>query len=232
MALAAIAGLLWAGLAPPRARVEGVTPIAIIDAGLATLGAGLLGARAGFVATHWSYYSLHLNEVLAFWQGGLSWTSGALGGMLGLASFSALAKRPFWPLADAIAIPAALVAAAAWLGCMLDGCSYGRRVTANAWIPPSPDILGNLAPRWPTQAVGVMYSLGVLALLLTVAERRHPTGVLVSLGLALIAAGALGLSFTRADPVPVTWGLRLDGLASAVLLVLGLGGVALRAKSR
>ena len=231
MALAAFAGLLWTGHAVPKIRAEGVAPTTKIDAGLATMAGGLPGARAGFVVSHWSYYSQHLDEILAFWEGGLSWSSGALGALVGLYAYSALARRPFWPLADAIAMPAVLVSAAAWFGCMLDGCSYGRRVAAT-WIPLSLDLLGNLAPRWPTQAVGVMYSLGSLGALLAISDRRPPQGLLACLGLSLIAAGALGLSFTRADPVPMAWEMRLDGLASAALLALSLGGVAVRAKSR
>jgi phosphatidylglycerol:prolipoprotein diacylglycerol transferase len=205
-----------------------ITPVQALDAGLIALAAGLLGGRAGYVASTWGYYSQRPQEALWFWQGGLSWASGAVGALLGLGLYSGLSQRPFWPLADRLAIPAALVALAAWFGCLLDGCSYGFRTAPGPLTPPAPDLLGNLAPRWPTQAVGVLASLTVLAGLIYLGGRRLPPGALACLSLAAIAAVSVALSFTRADPTRMLWGVRLEGLASGVVLALGLAGLGSR----
>ena len=230
-ALGTVAGLLWSGLvsggqsSPKGTRIA---PVQALDAGLAALAAGLVGARAGYVATSWDYYSHRPQEALWFWQGGLSWSVGAAGTLLGLGLYSAISRQAFWPLADRLAIPAALVALAAWGGCMLDGCSYGWRTPPGLLTPPAPDLLGILAPRWPTQPVGVIASLAALAGLISLGGRPLPQGTLACLTLTMIAAISVALSFTRADPTRMLWGMRLDGLASGVVLALGLAGLGFR----
>jgi len=234
-ALGAVAGLLWSGLVSggqSSAKGTRITPVQALDAGLAALAAGLVGARAGYVAATWDYYSHRPQEVLWFWQGGLSWSAGAAAALLGLGLYSGLSRQPFWPLADRLAIPAALLALAAWGGCMLDGCSYGWRTAPGPLTPPAPDLLDNLAPRWPTQPVGVMASLAALAGLISLGGRPLPQGTLACLSLTMIAAISVALSFTRADPTRMFWGMRLDGLASGVVLALGLAGLGHRLLQR
>ncbi len=234
-ALGAIGGLLWSGLSAgsvPRSKGKRISSAHAVDAGLAALAAGLVGGRAGYVATSWTYYSQRPQEALWFWQGGLSWSSGAAGAALGLGLYSVFSQRPFWVLADRLAVPAALLALAAWLGCMFDGCSYGWRVAAGPFAPPAPDLLGNLAPRWPTQAVGAIACLLTLGALLLLRERQLFPGTLACLSLSLIAGICLALSFTRADPARSLWGMRLDGLASGLAFALGLLGLGYTARRR
>jgi phosphatidylglycerol:prolipoprotein diacylglycerol transferase len=230
-ALGAAAGLLWTGLAPGGQSLRKgnkIAPVQALDAGLVALTTGLVGARAGYVASTWGYYSTRPQEALWFWQGGLGWSAGAAGALLGLGLYSVISQRPFWGLADRLAIPAVLLALAAWVGCLLDGCSYGFRTAAGPLTPPAPDLLGNLAPRWPTQAAGVISSLAVLAGLVSVGGRPLPTGTLACFSLTAIAAISVALSVTRADPTRMLWGMRLDGLASGAVLALGLAGLGSR----
>jgi phosphatidylglycerol:prolipoprotein diacylglycerol transferase len=234
-ALGAAAGLLWSGLVPggqsPR-KGNQISPVQALDAGLVALATGLVGARAGYVASTWGYYSQRPQEALWFWQGGLGWTAGAAGAVLGLGLYSGISHRPFWSLADRLAIPAVLLALAAWVGCLLDGCSYGFRTAAGPLTPPAPDLLGNLAPRWPTQAAGVVASLAALAGLIGLGGRPLPPGVLACLSLTAVAAISVALSVTRADPTRMLWGMRLDGLASGAVLAAALAGLGWRSLRR
>jgi phosphatidylglycerol:prolipoprotein diacylglycerol transferase len=228
LAAGALLGLLWLGFAPFERQAKADDSIARIDAGLIALFAGLLGGRLAYVVTHWEYYGGRIIESVWFWQGGLSWAGGALAGLIGVAVYDRLARRPFWPQLDQLAIPAAIVGATSWLGCLVDGCAYGRRAAAGLLTPPAPDLLGNLAPRWPTQAIGGVYTLLVLLLLFRLAQLELRPGLLGALALSLLSAGPLAVSWLRGDPMPVMAGLRLDGVASAALLALGLSGVVLR----
>jgi len=97
--------------------------------------------------------------------------------------------------------------------------------------PPSPDLLGNLAPRWPTQAIGGVYTLLVLLVLFRLAQQGLRSGLLAAIALSLLSAGPLAIAWLRGDPMPVMAGLRLDGVASAALLALGLGAVVLRIRT-
>lgn len=223
--LGTVASLAW--LAWGRREREAIP---LVDAALAALAGGLCGARLGFAIAHLSYYAVRPIEVLWFWQGGLSGSAGALGAIAGLAIFAAARRQSFWPLADALAVPAAIVALLSWAGCMLDGCAYGRRANPGPLTSPSPDIFGWWAPRWPTQAVGILASTPILMLAVWLEGQRLPAGLTAALVLGAIAALALALSFTRADPMPLLWGARSDAIGSAAVLALSLAAIAARAR--
>ncbi len=218
-AIGALISLLWLGLQPTW---QGSDSTARIDAGLIALLAGLPGARAGYVVTHWSYFSARPGEAFYFWQGGLSWAAGALGALIGVAVYVLLSRRSFWMHADSLAIPAAIVASAAWLGCWVDRCAYGLKTAPGLLTPPAPDMIGNIAPRWPTQVLGGLLSLIVVGALYWLSHLDLRPGLLAALSLSLVALIALGLSFTRGDPMPALAGIRWDGLGSAAVLALGL----------
>ena len=231
LAAGALLGLLWLGLAPFERHAKADDSVARIDAGLIALFAGLLGGRLAYVVTHWEYFGSRAIESVWFWNGGLSWAGAALAGLLGVAVYDRLARRPFWPEADQLAIPAAVVGATSWLGCLVDACAYGRRTAPGMLTPPSPDLLGNLVPRWPTQAIGGVYTLLVLLVLFRLAQLGLRSGLLAAIALSLLSAGPLAIAWFRGDPMPVMAGLRMDGVASAALLALGLSGVVLRIRT-
>ena len=231
--LGVMVSLLWLGLSGtnrgtvPRISTRNSLPDARIDAGLAVLAVGLILARMGFVVLHWEYYASKPFEILWFWQGGLSWVSGALGAILGLGLFCILTRHPFWPLADTLAMPGMVIALASWSGCLADGCAYGRALDSPLWASPTPDMFGARIPRWPTQMVGLVYSLLALVLLYWLAGLISKQGILACISLSLIAAGAFALSFTRSDPIILLSGIRLDTLGSAAILLLGGAGLTL-----
>jgi len=78
--LGAIASLLWLGLVKPEPKRSKTptSPISRIDTGLVTLVAGFLGARLGFVLMHMHYFSIHTDEIMKYWNGGLSWVEALL----------------------------------------------------------------------------------------------------------------------------------------------------------
>jgi prolipoprotein diacylglyceryltransferase len=231
--LAALGNLLWLGTrnrlssGESRSTKRNAPATTGFDAGLSTLITGLIGARLGFVFVHWDYYSRLPFEVFHFWQGGLSWVGGAVGAVLGLVLFSAYARRSFWILADALALPASTMTLACWTGCLFDGCAFGRQIDAKLWALPAPDMFGSWVPRWPTQALGVLFSLIAIVALYLLTNRLR-SGVLACLCLTFIAAGVLSLSFTRGDPVMLMAGIRLDSLGSAAILLIAIPGTILR----
>ena len=226
--LGVLVNLLWLGLSDPTRAVtsrlpdEKTSPTTRIDAGLSVLATGLIGARAGFVLLHWGYYSNRLIETIWFWQGGLSWIGGVVGAVIGLGIYTAFSRRPFWLLADTLALPSVVMALSCWTGCLLDGCAYGRRADASFWTPPALDMFGSRVPRWPTQVVGIMLNLVILAGLYWLPGRHLRHGTLICASVSLIAASSLALTFTRGDPVLLLTGMRLDTVGAAVIMLLAL----------
>lgn len=237
-AIGVLAGFLWMGWSSAgedAALQYGGSLLSTsecVDAGLVALTTGLVGARAGFVILHWGYYQGRLAEIVRFWEGGLTWVGGVLGALLGLALFAWLRKIHFWSLADALIVPGTILASACWTGCLVEGCAFGQPVGAGfALAPPQRDMFGVEAARWPTQAIGAVYSL--LLILAHHLWRFRPVraGMRSSLGLVLLAAGGLGLSFIRADAAGALFGIRIDALGSGGVLVMGLAGMLYRAFS-
>lgn len=232
--LGVLATLLWLGLsdatrtAISRLSDEITSPTTRIYAGLSALTAGLIGARAGFVLLHWGYYASRLIETFWFWQGGLSWIGGVVGAVFGLGIYTSFFHRPFWSLADILALPGVVMALSCWTGCLLEGCAYGRRTDVGFWTPPAVDIFGSRVPRWPTQTVGIVLNLIILAVLYWLTGRHLRHGTLVCMSVSLIAASSLALTFTRGDPVLLLAGLRLDTVGATVILLLALCGLVLR----
>ena len=234
--LASIVGLVWLGQADEwgmgrRSAGIRLTPVERIDGALISLGVGLLGARIAFVLAHLGYYGSHPWESVWFWQGGLSWVGGAIGATAGLAGYSRARRRPFLALADSLAPPVALFSVAGWIGCLVDGCAYGRRASFGWLTPASPDLLGNLAPRWPTQTAGALLGVALLVVLLLSNQRKGRPGGMACLAVAIISGGSLALEFLRADPAPAVAGLRLEALGAVAFLaagMIGLGALSLR----
>lgn len=223
-------GLLWLGWgnSATKSLSRQLPPALRIRAGLTALVSGIIGARLGFVLPHGGYYINHPEQILMFWEGGLSWVAGAIGALLGLAFLAAITHQSFWLLIDAMAIPAAILAFACWFGCLLEGCSYGKAADFGLLTPPAADVFGTVSKRWPVQGSGALLCVGAFLMLRALDHRKLAEGALGGLGLAMISAVNLLLAFFRGDPVPVCFEVRLDALASGGLLVLSILIFALR----
>jgi len=58
------------------------------------IGGGIIGARLYHVVDWWSYYSEHLSQIPAVWQGGMGIYGGILGGILGLWIYTRRREEP------------------------------------------------------------------------------------------------------------------------------------------
>ncbi len=223
LALGCLIGLGW--IAVRRDDEAGAFPAA-----LAALAGGLIGARLGFVAVHLPYFQARPMEIAWVWVGGLSASGGALGGLAGIALAAAFRRKKLLPLADRLATPSLAVALAAWIGTTLDGSVYGVSVVPNPLSPPVPDIFGRILPRWPTATAGLLATGLLLAGLLAMEARSWPSGLRAAAALGGLAVISLGLSFTRADPALLVFGLRVEAAAMGLVLAAAacLAGWSLR----
>lgn len=199
-----------------------------IDSSLGFLLGGLVGGRAVYVAVHWAYYQEHLRDVFMVWSGGFSAVGAVWGCFLVWLVFSGLKVQNHLILIDQLLPLFMLVAVTAWLGGWLEGVAYGPLVAGAWWSLLSRDQWGVFAPRFPTQLLGAILTLGWFWVLESIQRRKkHAPGWSAAWGFFGVSMIYTSLSFLRADPIPVWLGLRLDvwggfsliGLSFACLLL-------------
>lgn len=200
-----------------------------IDSSLGVLLGGLIGARAVFVAVHWMYFQEHLLEVFKIWTGGLSATGALWGGFMVWLIYVGLKIQHPIALADQFFPMLMLVAVTAWLGCWLEGVTYGPLVVGRRWGLLARDEWGAFAARFPTQLLGAFLTLIWFWLLNTRRKRQKQVpGWTAAWGLLGISAIYTSLSFLRADPAIYWLGIRLDTWGGFSLIILSLTGIFLR----
>jgi phosphatidylglycerol---prolipoprotein diacylglyceryl transferase len=160
-----VAAGFWVGTwtAARRAPKAGVAPDVVWDFLWVLILAGIAGARALYVATYWErdFQGQPWSEIFMVHHGGLVFHGGFVGATLAGFAWCAWRGWPAWTLADILAPSLAIGHAIGRIGCLLNGCCYGRRCDLPwAWrYPASHDTLG--VPIHPTQ----LYEAGLCLLL-------------------------------------------------------------------
>lgn len=128
IALAFMAGL-WT--ASRRGLRENFAPEKILDLGPWLIIGSLAGARAFYVATYWreQFAGAPLSEIFMVQHGGLVFYGGFIGATLAGILCARLKQIPPWKLADVLAPSIALGYVFGRIGCLLNGCCYGRGCT-------------------------------------------------------------------------------------------------------
>jgi prolipoprotein diacylglyceryltransferase len=203
-----------------------------LDAGIAGVVAGMIGARVLHVAVEWDYFSARTDEIAKISLGGMAWHGALLLGLPAALLAAQVRGVPAHRWMDAAAIAWPLGASAAWLGCRRAGCGYGYEVwTLADWpgwlVEELPDVYGAMAPRLDVQAAGALWGAGLLSLALILTARGWLPGLRLWLILALTGLGHALLGFFRADPAQLLYQRRADQVFDLVLLLVAtaIGGM-------
>jgi phosphatidylglycerol:prolipoprotein diacylglycerol transferase len=142
-------------------------------------------------------------DFLEIWKGGLVYYGGVIGAILGGLFFSYRRKFPFWKLADLVAPSVALGLAAGRLGCLLNGCCWGK-------IP------ANLLPHGVTVPTNAQRIVGKAIPLLSKFSATFPEGS--NAFKQHIDAGLIKSGATQSLPVYLTQ--PLESLAAVALFLI------------
>ena len=125
MALAFLAGL-WT--ATRRARLVNVSGEVIADVTLWLMVGSIIGARFVYVTTYWKqeFAGGPFSEVFMIQHGGLVYYGGLIGATISGLVYLFWKKLPVWKIADILAPSIALGSVFGRIGCLLNGCCYGR----------------------------------------------------------------------------------------------------------
>jgi phosphatidylglycerol:prolipoprotein diacylglycerol transferase len=152
VALAFVAGL-WT--ASRRGLRDGIPGDKILDLGPWLIVGAIVGARVLYVTSYWheDFAGRPWFEIFEVWHGGVVFYGGLIGASLAFLLYTSIKKVPRWKLADALAPSIALGSVFGRLGCLLNGCCYGRECHLPWAVTFPPESRGAPAgiPRHPVQ---------------------------------------------------------------------------------
>jgi phosphatidylglycerol:prolipoprotein diacylglycerol transferase len=194
MALAFLVGVLL----PVRENYKLEKPYPITPvAGLWVYFGALIGARAYWVLQYDDTPIRHLYTALFFWQGGLVFYGGLIGGVLGAVLYLRANRVPILPIADIVLPYLPLAHAIGRIGCLLNGCCWGAptRLPWGVSYPKShwgayaqqleDKLISSAAPHTlPVHPTQLYEALGLFMIFLVMRhryKRPHPTGAMMLL---------------------------------------------------
>ena len=196
-------------------RKVGVRTEDVMGAALWAIPMGIIVSRLIHVVDKYDYYFHNPGDILGL--EGLTIYGAILGGLLGAWIYSRLRRASFAPLADLAAPGIILAQAIGRVGCILNGCCYGKP-TSLPWgfVYPhaGPD------PVHPTQLYELLGDLVIFALLFWVLRGRlRPSGSLLAMYLVLYSALTLTVRFWRGDTEQFLGPLQ-EGQLIAILVLI------------
>ena len=189
--LAFIAAYIFGRARAPR---YGLTKDQVGDAFFWTLILGVLGARIGFILQELPYYLEHTNELLSWKFQGLTSFGGLVAGFLALLWMAKRFEVSTRNLLDLAGAPMLLGHAIGRVGCLLNGCCYGRRCDLPWGIP----VRHQDGLFHPAQIYDSLMVLAGLWLLLLFEKRGLKPGQSVSLAIIFYSASRFIYEFWRA----------------------------------
>src|SRR5438105_13418624 len=152
---------LWT--ASRRGVRDGIAPEKTLDIGPWLIIGAILGARALYVTSYWNeeFAGKPLQDIFMVWRGGLVFYGGLIGASLACLLYAGLKRVPVWKLADILAPSIALGSAFGRIGCLMNGCCYGRECHL-PWaitFPPGSHPAPAGIPLHPTQVYDSVLNL-------------------------------------------------------------------------
>ena len=222
VALAFVAGL-WT--ASRRAVRDGLTREQILDAGPWLIVGSIVGARALYVISYWKedFADKPFTKIFMIREGGLVFYGGLIGAVLAVLIYLRLKKLPVWKFADALAPSISLGHVFGRLGCLMNGCCYGRP-TDLPWAIhfPKDHPTGGVGLH-PTQIYEALLNLALYGVLAWLYRRKKFDGQVFGIYLVSYAILRSMVESLRGDyPVHYFGGMITPGqLVSVGILVAG-----------
>jgi phosphatidylglycerol:prolipoprotein diacylglycerol transferase len=195
-----LVGLWTAGRRAPRAGIAGEK---IADLGPWLIVGALLGARMLYVVTYWreQFAGGPVWEIFMIHHGGLVYYGGLVGAALAGIVYARWKKLPLWRVADILAPSIALGYVFGRIGCLMNGCCFGRACDL-PWairFPENNPLGAPSTPVHPTQIYDSLLNLVLYASLAWLFRRRKFDGQIFALYLMGYAVTRSFVELFRGD---------------------------------
>ena len=216
VALGFIAATLLAARTAPKI---GISRDRINTLSLVILISGIIGARVFYILLNLKDFLSDPVEIFMIPHGGLVFYGGMIFSFLSALAYLKISKMPVLDTADLIAPYIALGHSIGRIGCLLNGCCFGKPAVVFFGIMSRDGVI-----RYPTQ----IYSCALLVLLYMFLRaclqfRKFKGQVLFSY-LILYPAGRFFIEFLRGDNPVIIFGFTFSQLVSLGLFVFGICG--------
>jgi phosphatidylglycerol---prolipoprotein diacylglyceryl transferase len=209
-----LAGLWTAGR---RAPLAGFAPEQVYDLGPWLIVGGILGGRTLYVISYWhEQFAEHpFPEIFMVQHGGLVFYGGLIGGTLAAIIYLRWKKLQMWRMADVLAPSIALGYVFGRIGCLMNGCCYGRACSLPWAIQFPADHATHGDPVHPTEIYDSLLNLVFYIFLAWLFRRRKFDGQIFAVYLIGYAILRSFVEYFRGD-YPVRY---LGGVATPAQLV-------------
>jgi phosphatidylglycerol---prolipoprotein diacylglyceryl transferase len=210
----AVAFIFTSSLAVRQAGKHGLNPDAVFNLCFLTFIFGIVGARALYVIENIHYYLKNPFEMIMLQRGGLSWFGGLILGVISSVVYLRIKKIPVYKALDLLSPFIALGQAIGRIGCLLNGCCFGKVSDYGIYCPVHDSVLV------PTQIYSSLALLLIFIALRFLQDRPHKEGAIFFSYLMLYSVKRFFIEFWRADNAIIIFGLTLFQLLSIAIFCI------------
>jgi len=195
----------------------GLTQEDVVDLSLYILIGGIIGARIMYILLNLDYFVKNPLEVFYLSRGGLVYYGAFAGGVVAMILGTRNKKISFLRAADLFAPYLALAQGVGRIGCFLNGCCYGREVSAT--FPFKVCFPGSAVARHPTQIYSSLVLVLLFLMLKSFQPRRRFSGEIFMIYCALYSFQRYFMEFLRGDNTVFMLNMTISQAVSVVLFI-------------
>lgn len=209
-----LAFMMSSALAALEARRQNIAPEIIFNLSFLILVSGIIGARLFYIIENAGYYIKEPLQILMLQRGGLSWFGGLITGVIFSVAYLVKKHLSVYKILDLIAPFAALGQAVGRIGCLLNGCCFGK-VTDRFGLY----FKTHEAVLIPTQIYSSLLLILIFIILRFLQDKPHREGKIFFAYLFLYSLKRFFMEFWRADNPVIFFGLTLFQMISVVIFI-------------
>jgi len=211
-----LAFFLCTYLACLQAKKENFNPEIIFNLLFLIFISGIIGARLFYVFNNFNFYFSNPLEIIMLQHGGMSWFGGVILGSLTAILFIKKNKLKVLEVLDLVVPFIALGQAIGRIGCLLNGCCFGKPSGFGMYFKVFDQIL------IPTQLYSSLILLLIFFLLRSIQDRKHFPGQVLRAYLLLYPIKRFFIEYLRNDNPRIFFGLTLFQILSLVMFSFSL----------
>jgi phosphatidylglycerol---prolipoprotein diacylglyceryl transferase len=214
--LLAIAFLISSSLIVVAAKKSNIDGDTIFNLCFLVFIFGIIGARILFVSENAVYYLKNPAEIIMLQHGGLSWFGGLLSSVICGIIYLKRKGLPIFRVLDLMSPFVALGQAVGRIGCLLNGCCYGKMSSFGLYFKTQE------ATLIPTQLYSSLILIFIFIVLRVLQDRPHKAGEIFFTYLLLYSLKRFLIEFWRADNQIILSGLTLFQIISIAIFSLAV----------